>query len=316
MIPNAIEANEYAIETTSLTKSFRGVKAVNQLELKVPYGSVYGFLGPNGAGKTTTIKMLMGLTKPDQGMIRICGEKLVFGRDFQRKHVGFLPDVPHFYNWMSAGEFLSLCAGLLSMNADIAHKQIQKLLALVGLQGVQKKIGSYSRGMKQRLGIAQALVHDPKVVFLDEPSSALDPLGRKEIMDIIASLSGKTTVFFSTHILSDIERVCDRVVVLNKGSVVMEGSISQIKKMATSNTILLEIVETSSIPTVVSSLSQLQWVQKVEQIDGFIQLCVNDVFQAQHELPGFLYHNGWGLRKLIMVEPTLEDIFLQVVRDS
>ena len=96
----------------------------------------------------------------------------------------------------------------------------------------------------------------------------------------------------------------------------MEGSISQIKKMATSNTILLEIVETSSIPTVVSSLSQLQWVQKVEQIDGFIQLCVNDVFQAQHELPGFLYHNGWGLRKLIMVEPTLEDIFLQVVRDS
>jgi ABC-2 type transport system ATP-binding protein len=315
-MPNSIAPTTYAIETTSLTKSFRNVKAVDHLDLKVPYGSIYGFLGPNGAGKTTTIKMLLGLTKPDQGMIRICGETLVFGRDFQRKHVGFLPDVPHFYNWMSAGEFLNLCAGLLTMNADLAHKQIQKLLALVGLQGVQKKIGSYSRGMKQRLGIAQALVHNPNVVFLDEPSSALDPIGRKEIMDIIASLSGKTTVFFSTHILSDIERVCDRVVVLNKGSLVVEGSISQIKTIATSNTILMDIVETSSIPTAVQFLLQLDWVETADVVEEFIRIHVKDITLAQHELPGLLYQNGWGLRKLQVQEPSLEDIFLQVVKTS
>jgi ABC-2 type transport system ATP-binding protein len=309
-------ASEFALETDSLTKTYHGIKAVEGLSLQVPYGSIYGFLGPNGAGKTTTIKMLMGLTKPDQGLIRICGKMMQFGHGFQRHHVGFLPDVPNFYDWMTAKEFLLLSAHLLSVSVGIAKKRIPTLLTLVGLEGVKKRIGSFSRGMKQRLGIAQALVNDPKVIFLDEPSSALDPIGRKEIMNIVSSLAGKTTVFFSTHILSDIERVCNRVVILHKGHKMLEESITALKEKFPSRTIQLELTQKEHIPSFFSDADSMSWIEKVEEKDGRLSLLVNDPDFAQHEIVSYLYEKGWGLRKWWIQEPTLEDIFMHVVKDS
>ena len=309
-------SSDFALETNSLSKSFHRMMAVENLSLQVPYGSVYGFLGPNGAGKTTTIKMLMGLTKPDHGWIRICGKMMIFGHRFQRRHVGFLPDVPNFYDWMTAKEFMFLSAHLLSVPDEVVKNRIPELLALVGLDRVKKRIGSFSRGMKQRLGIAQALVNDPKVIFLDEPSSALDPIGRKEIMNIVSSLAGKTTVFFSTHILSDIERVCNRVVILHKGHKMLEESIIELKEKFPSRTIQLELTQKEHISSFLSDAASMGWIEKVEEKDGLLSLLVNDSDFAQNEIVSYLYEKGWGLRKWWIQEPTLEDIFMHVVKDS
>jgi ABC-2 type transport system ATP-binding protein len=154
------------------------------------------------------------------------------------------------------------------------------------------------------------------VIFLDEPSSALDPIGRKEIMSIISSLSAKTTVFFSTHILSDIERVCDRVVILHKGHKMLEKSISELKENFPSRTIQLELTQKEHISSFLSDAASMRWIEKVEEKDGLLSLLVNDPDYAQHEIISYLYGKGWGLRKWWIQEPTLEDIFIHVVKDS
>jgi ABC-2 type transport system ATP-binding protein len=303
----------FALETNNLTKNFSGYKAVNNLNLRVPEGSIYGFLGPNGAGKTTTIKMLTGLSKPTQGEVKIYGREVKFGSLKNRKDIGFLPDVPAFYDWMKPVEFLTFSGELFGIDKAVLKKRMETLLDLVGLYGVNKKIKGFSRGMKQRLGIAQALINEPKVLFLDEPTSALDPIGRKEVMDIIAQLAGKMTVFFSTHILSDVERVCDRVVILNKGMVCIEDSIENLKHQHAHHTILLE-VETENMDEVIHRFTQCQWVNKVEAGEnGEIKMNVNDMRAGQIHIPGILYEKNIPLKRFFILEPTLEDIFLKAV---
>lgn len=307
----------YAIETKNLTKSFNGFKAVDKLDLKVPAGSIYGFLGPNGAGKTTTIKMLTGLSQPTSGEISICGQEVKFGSLKSRKDIGFLPDVPNFYDWMTPVEFLKFSGELFSIDKKVLTEKTDNLLNLVGLQGVKKKIKGFSRGMKQRLGIAQALINDPKVVFLDEPTSALDPLGRKEVMDIIAKLSGKVTVFFSTHILSDIERVCDRVIILDKGKVQAEDNIDNLKRQYSRRGIVLEMEANSNAGKFFDDLKRLEWVVEITEVKNEeVTIYVNDMNAAQIGVPKALYENKIPLKKFITLEPTLEDIFLKVVNQK
>lgn len=304
----------YAVETDKLQKSFGNVKAVCELDLKVPEGSIYGFLGPNGAGKTTTIKMLTGLIKPDSGKIKICGKEFNMQSNGHGNFTGYLPDVPNFYDWMTAAEFLKMCGELFGINQKTLKKRIEHLLELTGLYDVKKKIGGYSRGMKQRLGIAQALINEPKVVFLDEPVSALDPIGRKEVMDIIGSLSGKTTVFFSTHILADVERICDRIVILNKGKVVLEDSISSIKNKYTSREIVLGAEEMKQQLT--EALSQQKWVLSIKENSNGSDLIIktNHLLKAQIEIPALLAQKNIALRKFAILEPNLEDIFIEVIK--
>lgn len=305
---------KYAVEMDKLSKCYKNFKAVDGLSLKVPEGSVYGFLGPNGAGKTTTIKMLTGLTKPSCGSIKICGRAVEFGSLKNREDIGFLPDVPNFYDWMTPEEFLRLSGQLLNLDGKLLNNRIEYLTDLVGLGGVKKKIGGFSRGMKQRLGIAQALVGKPKVIFLDEPTSALDPIGRKEIMDIIAKLSGEATVFFSTHVLSDVERVCDRVVILNKGKAVLEDTMENLRYKYSSRTIAVEISQADKVPLFIEKLSRCQWLEKVsEGEEGGLVLYVKDEKLAGLELPGILNSISAGIKKFVPVEPTLEDIFMKVV---
>ena len=228
------------LEIRNLTKSFNGRKVIDDISFSVPQNCVFGFIGANGAGKTTTMKMVLGLLNADKGEIKVCGERVRFGATETNRLIGYLPDVPEFYGYMRPKEYLRLCGEIVGLSEKTIRTRSDELLELVGLSDVNKKIGGFSRGMKQRLGMAQALISEPKLLICDEPTSALDPIGRKEILGILKQIKGRTTVIFSTHILSDVERICDRVAVLNKGKIVLESEINDLKIGRKSKTITLE----------------------------------------------------------------------------
>lgn len=301
---------ENAIETSNLSRRFGKVAAVKDLNLKVPKGSVYGFLGPNGAGKTTTIKMLLGLTRPSGGSIRILGQSAT-ARGYLNR-VGFLPDVPNFYSWMRGDEFLTFTGQLFSIPGPELKKRRQDLLALMGLKGVKTKIGGYSRGMKQRLGLAQALINEPDIIFMDEPTSALDPIGRKDVLETIGLISQRCTVFFSTHILTDVERVCDRVGILNQGQLVMEDTISGLHRRFARNALRLTVAGEPG--PLMATLAEKAWAQEVRRENGSIYCTIFDLPAAQRDIPLLLAQHQLGLVRMEPVETTLEDIFVGLVK--
>ena len=218
-----------ALSIYELHKSFGEKKILNGLNLSVPEHSIFGFIGKNGAGKTTTMKIILGLLESDSGYIEVMGKRVSFGQTPTNRYVGYLPDVPEFYPFMTAKEYLSFCAEISGLDKSIGEKRCSELLSLVGLAEEKHRIKGFSRGMKQRLGIAQALLGSPKLLICDEPTSALDPIGRKEILDILMSVRSETTVLFSTHILSDVERVCSDVAFLEDGVIKITGKLSDIK---------------------------------------------------------------------------------------
>ena len=224
-----------AIETIALEKSYnvgfwrkKSKCALRPLTLSVPEGEVFGYLGPNGAGKTTTLKLLMGLVFPTAGSARILGREVHDPR--LKAQIGFLPEQPYFYDYLTAAELLNYYAALSGVPARERTRRVAAVLDRVGLAGAGGlQLRKYSKGMLQRAGIAQAIVHDPKLVFLDEPMSGLDPVGRREVRDLIEALkSDGKTVFFSTHILSDAEALCDRVAVLNHGELRGVGLVADL----------------------------------------------------------------------------------------
>ena len=225
---------------TDLHKSFGEKQVLRGVSLSVPAGSIFGFVGRNGAGKTTAMKAILGLLKTDGGEITVGGERVRFGETPTNRHVGYLPDVPEFYSFMTAREYLTLCGETLGMNRSDIRQKSEQLLTLVGLSDEKHRIKGYSRGMKQRLGIAQALLGSPKLLICDEPTSALDPIGRKEILDILQSVKDHTTVLFSTHILSDVERICTDVAFLHNGVIAMQGSVSELKSIYPSEDFVVE----------------------------------------------------------------------------
>jgi len=305
-----------AVKIRNLVKNYNGVNAVDHLNLDVPEGSIYGFLGPNGAGKTTTLKMIVGMTAPTEGGIEIFGNKLTFGSDNYRDEIGFLPDVPGFYDWMSAKEFIEFSGSLYHIKPDILKKRTKELLEMVGLtKSANKKVGEFSRGMKQRLGIAQALVNNPKIILLDEPVSALDPMGRKEVMDIIGSLAGKVTVFFSSHILADVERICDRVIIIKDGKAILEDSIEHIRQLSNSREIEIEFENIDS-ETFLSLIKNATWLESIKNGGKKVSIEVNDLNQARTEINEIICKQNIFLRKFIIAEATLEDIFIKVVNEN
>lgn len=204
----------------------RKKRALHGISFGVHEGEIFGFVGPNGAGKTTTLKILMGLIRPTTGAASILGHDV--GETEFRRHVGFLPENPYFYDYLSGREILTFYARLSGLALSQRTARIEQILDWVGLtEAADSKLRGYSKGMLQRVGIAQALVHDPKVVFLDEPMSGLDPLGRKEIRDVILRLRAEgKTVFMNSHILSDVESICDRVAIIAAGRIRYQGSVS------------------------------------------------------------------------------------------
>lgn len=217
------------LELIDVSKSFGEKKVLNHLSLTVKEKTIFGFIGKNGAGKTTTMKLILGLLKKDAGTIKVNDETVHYGQTKTNRWIGYLPDIPMFYDYLTAEEYLQLCGEITEMPKHKIQQKTQELLALVGLAHEKKRIRTFSRGMKQRLGIAQGLLNEPKLFICDEPTSALDPLGRKEILDILLRVKEQTTILFSTHILSDVEQICDEVAFLNKGEIVLSGTVAELK---------------------------------------------------------------------------------------
>lgn len=242
------------LELTGVQKRFGERQVLKDLSLRVPEGAIYGFIGENGAGKTTTMKMILGLLAADGGEIRICGEKVGYGQTRTNRFVGYLPDVPEFYGYLTPREYLALCGGLAGVSSGELHKRADALLELVGLTtSASRRIGGFSRGMKQRLGIAQALIHRPKLLICDEPTSALDPAGRKDIIDILRAIRNETTVLFSTHILPDIERVCDQIGLLHGGRLALSGRLEEVRAMHAKSGFVVEFAEENEAATFLSA---------------------------------------------------------------
>ena len=301
-----------ALKIDNLHKSFGKNTIINGLSMSIPENTIFGFLGKNGAGKTTTMKMILGFLKKDEGSIEVFGEEVSFGQSKTNRFIGYLPDVPEFYGYMTAKEYLNLCGAITGLSKNEIKNKSEELLELVGLRDVNKRISGYSRGMKQRLGIAQALLNSPKLLICDEPTSALDPLGRKEILDIILKIKDFTTVIFSTHILSDVEAICDHVVVLDKGKNVLEGSIDELKNIKRKNTIKIRFKSDKELKAFKSldKFSNLAMNEKGDTLyltDEENQLKDIDILYELYKL------NIFPL-EIKIEEPTLENIFMEVTK--
>jgi len=296
-----------------LQKSFGKNMVIKGLSLQVPEGEIFGFIGQNGAGKTTTMKMVLGLLPADAGSIYVCGKQVQFGETKTNEVIGYLPDVPEFYPYMTAMEYLKLCGQVTGMTAEKTKFRSIELLGLVGLEITKKKIGGYSRGMKQRLGIAQALLNEPKLLICDEPTSALDPVGRKEILDILLAVKEQTTVLFSTHILSDVERICDRVAVLHDGKIQLSGTLQELKAQHNAETLVLEFQNQTDCNKFVGLMDEL-FVDLKRDVNGNEALIHTDNLpKIQTKSMELLVREGILPIRIEALEPSIESLFLGVV---
>lgn len=304
-----------AIQTQELVKVFGRITAVDGLTLTVPEGSVFGFLGSNGAGKTTTIRLLTGMATPTAGSAQVAGETLDrAGR--VRARVGYLPEEPAFYPWMNALEFLDHVGRLFGLDSADRHQRSRRLIDQVGLsEAARRRVGGFSRGMRQRLGLAQALINQPEVLFLDEPVSALDPAGRKEVLDLISTLRGQCTVFMSTHILADVERVCDRVGIIDRGKLIEEASRTELLERYTIPAFELECDHSGEalFKAWLEHLQTLAWVVSVQANDNLARVIVKDLAFARKALWDEVVREQLPLRRYEIVTPSLEDVFLRVI---
>ena len=296
------------LQINNLSKSFGAARIIDGLSLSVPEHVIYGFVGKNGAGKTTTMKMILGLLLPDGGEILVNGEKVYYGETSTNRFIGYLPDVPEFYGFMTPKEYLMFCGEITGMKQAVCKKKSENLLELVGLSGEKKRIQGFSRGMKQRLGIAQALLNSPKLLICDEPTSALDPVGRKEILDILSSVKEETTVLFSTHILSDVERICDETAFLHNGKIALYQTADAVKYGKHASGIEVEFYRPKDAERFAAirpggmktSKTTLRYDKKTENdMACFMQLLLTEQIPVQ---------------RLQTLEPTLEDLFINIVR--
>ena len=288
-----------------LHKRFGDKEVLRGLDLSVPEHSIYGFIGKNGSGKTTTMKTVLGLLNADSGEIVVNGEKVVYGQTDTNRYIGYLPDVPEFYPFMTAKEYLRFCGEITGMSRAETEERTKELLTLVGLADETHRIKGFSRGMKQRLGIAQALLSRPKLLVCDEPTSALDPIGRKEILDILLAIKDQTTVLFSTHILSDVERICTDVAFLKDGVVDIGGKLSDIKTRYRSNEY---VIETENDSDIVILLNTFPEVKKIDEN----KVTFSEDTRSVSEVLRFVADHRISLLKMERLEPSLEDLFMEV----
>lgn len=289
-----------------LKKSFGDKEVLKGVNMHVPEHSIFGFIGKNGAGKTTTMKATLGLLKIDEGEILISGEKVNYGQNVTNRYVGYLPDVPEFYSYMNAREYLEFCGKITNMNDTDIKSRSKEMLDLVGLGNEKHRIKGFSRGMKQRLGIAQALLNRPKLLVCDEPTSALDPIGRKEILDILLEVKDQTTVLFSTHILSDVERICTDIAFLNNGMISVQGKLNDIKNKYRSDEYLIEVEGDSNVGKIMEEFKEIERTEKNS-------LVFKEGYKSSYDVLRFLADNQIPIIKFERVEPSLEKLFLEVV---
>jgi ABC-2 type transport system ATP-binding protein len=304
-----------AILCQGLSKRYGHVTALDRLDLTVPEGSIFGFLGPNGAGKSTAIRILATLSHATAGDASIGGLSVRAQADRVRRMLGYLPQELAFPGWMSAQEFLEFAAALSEVPVRERRHRAAEILDLMGLAGAaRRRIGGFSGGMKGRLGIAQALIHRPAVLILDEPVSALDPLGRHDVLQIIAGLRGTTTVFLSSHILDDVDRVCDQVAILAGGRLIVQDTITRLKERYAPPTFVIEIAEDAS--PLAASLAPHPWIASATADGHTVRVLARDLARAERELPRLALADGYTLTRYEQVLPSLEDIFMRLVQPS
>ncbi len=306
-----------ALEIKNLTKEYtvgfwrkKPVRALDSLNLEVNQGESFGFLGPNGAGKTTTLKILMRLIFPTNGDARILGAEL--DDMAMRARIGYLPEQPYFYDYLTARELLVYCAKIFGLSKGEALARAEKLIQQVGLEhAADKQLRKYSKGMLQRAGLAQSLINDPEVLFLDEPMSGLDPLGRREVRDLIANLRAQgKTVFFSSHVLSDVEALCDRVAIMSKGCLIESGRLSDILGKRTNE---LEAVVANVSTQVLAELQAFALL--VTPVPEGARIRLESESQIER-LVTIVHRNGGNVISLNPVRESLEDLFVREVSSS
>jgi len=300
------------IRIENLVKTYGSVRALDGLNLEVEPGVVYGFLGPNGAGKTTSMRILSGLARPDSGRAWILDKEIGQPGSDVRALIGVLPEEPAFYGWMTPREYLrDFVAPLYNLHGQVAARRADELLKIVGLKDdANRRIGGFSRGMRQRMGLAQALVHRPPVLLLDEPVSALDPAGRKEALDLIETLRGQTTILLSTHILADVERVCDVVGIIARGRLIVQSRRDEL--LARYVTPLFEIESEDGFGNWLEWVERQSFVTNVTVSNHLARVLVKDVHTAQSALLESLAKEALSVRRFEMVHPSLEDVFLRL----
>lgn len=306
---------EIAVRCQELTKHFGSVKALQSLSLDVAAGSVFGFLGRNGAGKTTAIRLLTGLANPTSGKAWINGYLATDGDRAARLQFGYLPEEPSFYTWMTPTEYLDYGGQIFGLSDQVRKRRIEELLEVSGLEDVaRRRIGGFSRGMRQRLGLAQAMIHRPPVLFLDEPTSALDPAGRRDVLELITELRKDATIFLSSHILADVERVCDTIGVIHDGELLLVSDRDDLLSSFGTDVIVLEIDELNNAPIeeFQSRLKGTNWMQSFELDHERIRITVSDSISARREILGIVNELGLILSRYEWVRPSLEEIFLKI----
>lgn len=302
------------LEVQHLRKEFGTLSVIDDLSFEVKEHSVYGFLGKNGAGKTTTMKMILGLVKPTAGEIYVCGERVQYGETKTNRYIGYLPDVPEYYGYMKPKEYLKLCGEITGLSEKQIKVKSEELLHLVGLENSDRRIKGFSRGMKQRLGIAQALLNEPRLLICDEPTSALDPIGRKEILDILSIVRKQTTVVFSTHILSDVERICDSVGILEKGKLCLEGELSKLKQDSRQDGIRIVLGNDVNVQQIVKELKQFDFIKKVSAKNHELTLHLKHIEENGAKVLEYLVMKKIPIKQYEELEPTLENLFVEVVK--
>lgn len=305
-----------AISCTDLTKRYGDVLALDHLSLDVPSGAIFGFLGPNGAGKTTALRLFTGLAFPNSGAASVAGIDVATGGAALRRRIGVLEQSPQYYGWMRGRELLSFVGEIFGLRGKALQNRVDETLALTGLtDAAHRRIGGYSGGMRQRLGLAQALINQPDALFLDEPVSALDPEGRHDILAAIASLRGKSTIFMSSHVLADIERICDSVAIINHGRLIVSATVTELQERYAQPifTIEPEPGQQEKLPTLVQALREATWAGTVVEEHGVIRVLARDTMLARREIVGLLAAHAIEVQRFERGRPSLEDIFLRLV---
>lgn len=298
------------VKVENLVKEFGSKRAVDNVSFSLKKGQCGALLGPNGAGKTTTLKMLAGLLRPQSGNVTI-GE-VGAGEDY-RHLIGYLPQYPVFFSWMTGREVLTYMGRLAGMSAKAVKERAEVLLKQVGISdAADREVGGYSGGMKQRLGIAQAMIHEPELVILDEPVSALDPVGRREMLDLIKELKKQSTILFSTHILHDVEELSDHIVIMHQGRIVVDSPMEQ--WMVDHQEPVLIIQAERNIDEWTESLRAESYVQHVERQGNQAKVTVTEMAHARRELLNHIIREGIPVKRFEVQQTSLEDFFLKVVR--
>jgi ABC-2 type transport system ATP-binding protein len=296
------------LEIINVTKSFKEKIAVNNFSLELKSGECVGLIGPNGAGKSTLIKMISDMIDPNAGEVLLNGKKI----SKMKKEIGYLPQYPNFFNWMTARETLTFMGQLSGVKKDVLANSIPEILTKVGLKAEENsKVGTFSGGMKQRLGIAQALLHKPSLIVMDEPVSALDPIGRREVLNLIEEIKKDTTILLSTHILSDAEEICERFVIMKDGTKIEDTKITDLLNRNGKNKLLMEI--TAKDREWVDTIKKLPYVKDIEVVGLKVKVKVESIEENKALLLQNALEHKVDIVKFEMNNDTLEEIFLKLV---